>query len=100
MDGHGRREVHRGKTTGSAFRDFKGHFMQYFKKTVRRGKHVVKTSTYKSFVFSVQHPYEVRVSTSMGGLMHLMFPIMKPNVIPDFPTAPLYVTPLPVKAAK
>ncbi len=31
--------------------------------------------------------------------MHLMFPIMKPNVIPDLPTAPLYVTPLPVKAA-
>ena len=32
--------------------------------------------------------------------MHLMFSIMKPNVIPDLPTAPLYVTPLPVKAAK
>ena len=88
------------EVTGHMIHDYKGHFDTLFKKTVTKDKVKFKITEYKRFRFTNGDKLHVYASKSMSGLVETAFSIVKPNVVPTFPTAPYYTSMVPVKKAK
>ena len=66
------------EVTGPMIHDYKGHYDTLFKKNSYKGQSGDKLHVY--------------ASKSMSGLVETAFSIVKPNVVPTFPTAPYYTT--------
>ena len=82
------------EVTGPMIHDYKGHFETLFKKIVTKDKVKFKITGYKRFHFTSGDKLHVYASKSMSGLVETAFSIVKPNVVPTFPTAPYSVSQL------
>ena len=88
------------EVNGHMIHDYEGHFDTLFKQTVTKDKVKFKITEYKRFRFTNGDKLHVYASKSVSGLVETAFSIVKPNVVPTFPTAPYYTSMVPVKKAK
>ena len=85
--------------SGGMIQEYKGHF-DMLKKTVTKKKEKFKVGDYKRFCFKSCDELTLYASKLMSAAIESPFPLLKPNAVPTFSTAPYYASLVAVKKAK